>query len=230
MTESEPHSQAGIDKWLLAEPSSTAKGFFVRIYRNPCAPDRPPKLQLCLDGDAPLQVERAGAERVSLGITDNEALLKSLADWDAFALEMASQKCQAWFKRSIAPQQLATMLRPVLQTQERILDLPVSPDVCAWSLASDGTYSPSDLAAATPGRRVWVCVEVAGLSFAQRDFGLSLVLSDVLLLPECPRSPKFAFRSSLFAFSPVGTSEIARDEEEENYCDHDVPEPSKERR
>ena len=202
MTVAQPHSQACKEQWIFGEPAPSAKGFSVKVFRDAQAPLAPPKLQLCLDGEAPLKVASVLGGRVLLDINENSELVRSLQDLDSFVLDVAYQKCQSWFNRSISTQQLAAMLNPVVAPEQRTLELPLSPDACVWALSPDGTYVASEISAVTEGRCVWVCAEVATLTFAHRHFGVTLAVSDVLLLPQSAR-PSFAFQSSVLLFQPA---------------------------
>lgn len=211
MAAAQPHSQADKEQWIFGEPTPFAKGFCVKVFGHARAPLSPPKLQLCLDGETPLKVVSVEDERVVLDIGDNSELARSLRDLDAFVLDVASQKCQSWFNRNISTQQLAAMLTPVLAPERSLLTMSLAPHACVWSLFPNGTYEASDVSALTEGRSVWVCAEVATLTFAQRHFGISLTLSDVLLLPKAAR-PSFAFQSSVLLFKPAPQRHDAPDE------------------
>jgi hypothetical protein len=208
-----PYSSFSSEAWLFGEPVVGPKGQQrVRVYREAGLPLRSPKLQLCVDGDAPLVVESCCGEgrssSMQLTATQNEDLRSALAALDAYALQEAAARCQTWFNRSFMASQLETMLRPVAPSLEQgnvwSLDLPLAPDATAWSLSADGTYARVELDAVAVGREVWACVEVSGLSFAPRHFGVALTLTDLLLLPEVPEElpPLFPFSSGVLRFRP----------------------------
>jgi hypothetical protein len=203
-----PYTSFATRAWIFGEPVAGPKGGqqHISVYREAGLPLRAPKLQLCVDGDESFVVERLGEGRARLHVAQNEELRGALAELDAFALEQAAARCQSWFNRAFTAAQLEAMLRPVAPSLEQgeawSLDLELAPRAAAWSLSEDGSYvriAPEDVPA---GREIWACVEVSGLVFAPRHFGVSLTLTDLLLLPERPEEPAFPFSSGILSFRP----------------------------
>lgn len=207
-----PHDRAGSSTWIFSEPTKDATGLRVQVFEDGPAPPLHPKLQLCLDGESPLRLEtfdRTSSSAV-LAVAKGSALSGSLRELDAYVLEVAAQKCQEWFGKAIASEHLASMLQSPLSQGASRLTVSIGQHLAVWKLNSDGSYQEARGDDVQVGARVWPCVQVQALTFAQRHFSVALSLSDLLLLP--PAQHGFPFQSSVMRFRAACSSATAASE------------------
>ena len=142
----------------------------------------PPKIQLCLPEDpcfAVVSVESTESLVYALAKLRTDAQYLFLARLDEYALELAQRKCSEWFGKTLAPEHIKGMYRPLVHQGCVRLRLP---DTCnVWKASRNGkSYTdgcPRDLCA---GGLLLPCVTLNGIYFKAREMGLSLTCSDAL--------------------------------------------------
>ena len=162
-----------------------------------------PRIQLGSDTDTPLRspfglnsFDESQTDRKNFDISvSNEELEKSLSKIDEFALKIAHENCEKWFRKSLSENEIQSMYKPLLTISEKGYAPTVRTKVALkggiptriWKVhtSSDRQLKyvegcPDDL---NRTNRYWVVVAVSGLFFMQRLFGVSLTATDIMVFP-----------------------------------------------
>jgi hypothetical protein len=108
-------------------------------------------------------------------------------------LDVAESKCPQWFQKTFDRSQLEKLQEMCSPKKDELL-MDVDAEVRIWKILRGSPRvavgRPRDVKAHSP---VWVCAEARGLQFKPNKFGISLVVTDILVRPE----ESFPFQSSL---------------------------------
>ena len=182
--------------WELSEPATNRRGG-KSVYVWDGAARTAPLLQLVREGDAPLRLLstwREGARSLDVELAEGP-LADFLRALDDYTRHVAAEKCGDWFGKSLAAEDVARMHAPLFHegrhgSHTLRLRLHGAPEV--WRRARVGdVYGHGSASELREGAPCWLAAAVSGLYFLPRSFGLTLTVTDVMLLPE-PRGFPFA--------------------------------------
>lgn len=199
-----------LSSWSFSEPSTSkhqgGSGRLVSIHASP-GEKAPPLVQLAGDGEpflvAPygLTGPSEGSDRCNLELAvEHEPLKNFLNGLDAFFRQIATERCTAWFRKSLRPNEIESLQRPLLTNASSkcphdLLRVKVPPSVRVWRVRSSSTggwaYSQGVLEDVVRGCHCWVTVSVSSLYFLPRLFGCTLTARDILVLPSQARAFPF---------------------------------------
>ena len=204
-----------LSSWSFSEPSSPRQGGrIISIHSSP-GEKAAPLVQLARDGDpylvAPYGLsppqEGSSSDRSNLElIVDHEPLKAFLAGLDAFFRSVAADKCTAWFRKTLRPEEVQMLQRPLLSRRtakvpHELLRVKVPPSVRVWrvrpSAAGGWAYGAGSLEDVARGCPCWVTVSVSSLYFLPRLFGCTLTARDVLVFPAQQGAAAFPFLTTV---------------------------------
>jgi hypothetical protein len=200
-----------LSSWSFGEPSGARQGGrVISVYSSP-GEKSPPLLQLAGDGDpcllAPYGItppaEGATSDRSNLELSvEHEPLKAFLSGLDAFFCAVATEKCNAWFRKSLREEEVQMLHRPLLtkrtaKVPHDLLRVKVPPSVRVWrvrpSAGGGWAYGLGSLEDVVRGCSCWVTVSVSSLYFLPRLFGCTMTARDILVFPARLGAAAFPF-------------------------------------
>lgn len=173
-----------MDSWRTSEPVTSARGGR-SVYFLSGAEGRP-RIQLCREGTHLRLVQNPGSTLVYR--VDDPNLVDFCAVLDGFVQRTALRKCEEWFKKRLTAEELGSLYRPFLASEPGrdgwLLRSRAAPNLKVWRSTSRSTYGESSLSELSGATRLWACVEVSGIYFLPRAFGLTLTTTDILAWPD----------------------------------------------
>ena len=201
-------ARAGMREWSFRDPVVNSKGgksVFIDISPSQRGT---PKIQCVVDGEtglrapfglsAPFADSGNSPSRTSLDFSlDSDDLLNFWKEVDRHVLRSATANCEKWFKKGLSEVEISSLYRPIVTEKEGSTYRPTfrtklnaqntkgAPRI--YVLHNDGkkvSYDKGTLADVTQDARYWPIVQVSGLWFLSRQMGVSLVVSDLLVIPK----------------------------------------------
>ena len=128
-------------------------------------------------------------EKPSLELGANEAAQSWLARLDAHVLSTVKHSCKVWFDKEVQDDVVSVaqfrVLRDNMSYRAKLAWAGKWTDTQLWSVDSQGVPSRGeDWSEVAAGRLAVPIVKPGALWFSNRQFGLSLQLTDLLLLPD----------------------------------------------
>lgn len=184
-----------------------------------------PKVQLCKDGDPKLRApfgltvydDAAASTRQNLDFSiDFDPLRSFFAALDERVVDLAHSKAVEWFRRSLSREEVASMYKPTLTTNDRGYPPTVrtkanvvgSNAVRVWACRSDGSGrregSTEDI---QRGTTYWANITIGPVWFLAKQFGVGLTCTELLAFAS-PSSELFPFQT---AREPSDTEEERHD-------------------
>jgi len=204
-----------LSSWSFGEPSAARQsGRVISIYASP-GEKTAPLLQLVGDGDPPLvapygispPAEGSASDRSNLELSVTHEPLKAfLSGLDSFFRTVATEKCSAWFSKTLRAEEVELLQRPLLskptnRVPHEMLRVKVPPSVRVWRVRPSGeggwAYSLGAQEDVTRGCPCWVTVSVSSLYFLPRLFGCTLTARDILVFPVREGAPAFPFLTTV---------------------------------
>ena len=162
------------------------------------SPDAQTDLQTALYGLSTPMAGQTDDRRRTLELSiDSPELLDFLTRLDQKNIDVATANSEAWFKKSMDRPTVENMYnsmvrqpssaeyKPTVRTKVKISD---RTNTNVWVVKEGGPGDEFQYARGTPadigkGCRCMVIVETSGLWFASKQFGMSLVVSDIMVWP-----------------------------------------------
>ena len=222
---------ARMEAWHFREPVRNQKGGMSVYIDNSVTDKRRPRIQCVTDNELPLKApfgascfeQNSASTRLNLELTiENPALLDFLQALDRHIPTVARRNCSAWFKKELSEAEILSMYRPVVNAKENSNFPPMMRSKInvasgrnqvrvhkALDTGSGMSHTKGTIDDITNDASYWPIIEISGMWFMSRQFGVSIVCTELLVFPSVKNH--FPFLGNFTEALPDQEEEVSED-------------------